>query len=266
MLRLYHFINILSLDVVAGAVISAMFFSRISHVDLDLKALLALALTVWTVYTADHLRDAWFIDEPAASDRHRFHQDHFRTIATILGLVAVLNLVVVFSLDRNTLFVGALLGMPVLIYLIFQQYLRFLKELVVAGLYTAGIILPSLALDGETAETLPWLLAGKFFVTAWMNLLLFSLIDQQHDRKHKHHSFVTRFGPAATRRSIVALGLINILTGIWLWTQDWRAALIFVAMNLLLLTILLFEDRLAVNNYYRMAGDAVFFIPIFYLL
>ena len=57
-LRFYQYINILSLDIAAGAVISAVFFAQIFNVQIKPYGLLALGLTVWIIYTVDHLRDA----------------------------------------------------------------------------------------------------------------------------------------------------------------------------------------------------------------
>ena len=65
---------------------------------------------------------------------------------------------------------------------------------------------------------------------------------------------------------IVLLGLINIFSGFFLWWYDARAALIFICMNLLLLAVLFFRERLVENNYYRILGDAVFLIPLFYFI
>ena len=44
--RLYQYINILSLDVVAGAVTGALFFGELLQVPIDPFVLAALALTV----------------------------------------------------------------------------------------------------------------------------------------------------------------------------------------------------------------------------
>lgn len=264
--NLYQPINILSLDVVAGAVVGALFFGRIFAVDIQLSVLVGLALTVWIIYTLDHLRDAINIPTVASTDRHRFHQNHFRVIGALVIIVAVLNLVVVLSLPVNLLQSGALLGAIVLVYLVFQRYLKFLKEFFVACLYTCGILLPSL-MDNH-AQVLPvhYLIIGKYFVTAWMNLLLFSLFDYKEDRDHQQHSFVTWFGPRSTRYGIILLGLLNIVSGFWLWSYDAVIAVVFISMNLVLLGVLFFRRMLLSKNYYRIVGDAVFFIPALYLL
>lgn len=263
---LYQHINILSLDVAAGAVICALFFARIFQVSVSLAALTALCLTVWVVYTIDHLRDAMSISNVASTDRHRFHQKYFKAVSITLLVIVVLDFVIIWFLPRRMLMLGLMLWIVVLGYLVLQRHLKFLKEFFAACLYTAGILLPSLALITEDLQTVHYILAGKFFMTALMNLLLFSLLDHKEDQNQQQHSFVTWFGLASTRNGILLLGLLNILSGIPLWSFDPGVAIICISMNILLLMILFFQRPLSSNNYYRILGDAVFFIPFFYLL
>lgn len=262
----YQYINILSFDVVVGAVISALFFARLLDVPADAHVLAALALTVWIIYTVDHLRDARAIPTIASTDRHRFHQRYFRVITVIVGMVVVIDSVLILYLPMPVLLAGVVLGFIVFIYLVWQRYLKFLKEFFVAVLYTAGVLLPALTVREFNVLPIHILIFVKFFITALMNLLLFSLVDFKEDRHQQQHSFVTWFGPDSTRYGIVTLGVINILTGFRVWHFDARVATIFISMNVVLLALLYFRRKLVPNNYYRIVGDAVFFIPVLYLL
>ncbi len=262
---IYQLVNILSLDVVAGSVISALFFAQLLGTSVCLCTLFALALTVWIIYTIDHLRDAMTIPI-ASTDRHRFHQKHFKPIVMILLTIMVIDFILIWFVPSHVLLYGVTLWIIVLLYLILQRYLKFLKEFFVACLYTMGVLLPSIATMEGNLYPVHFLLIVKFFITALMNLLLFSLFDYTEDRKQQQHSFVTWFGPSSTRKGILFFGLLNILSGLLLWSFDPRVALIFIAMNAMLLTILFLRQHLVTNNYYRILGDAVFFIPLFYLL
>jgi hypothetical protein len=264
--KIYQFINILSLDVVAGAVICSDFFASILHAEVGYDTLLTLGLTVWIIYTIDHLRDAMLIPTLASTDRHRFHQRHFKIILAVLILTMVVDFVVIWFVPRKVVEYGFLLWLIVLLYLVFQRYLKFLKEFFVACLYTVGVLLPSISTLQTPLQSVDLILVAKFFITALMNLLLFSLFDQTQDRKQQQHSFVTWFGASSTRVGILFLGSFNILTGVWLWSFDWRVAAIFIAMNAMLLAVLALQKHLVLNNYYRILGDAVFLIPLFYLL
>jgi len=264
--QLYQHISILSLDVVAGAVIGALFFARLLGAVVEIPVLIVLGLSVWIIYTTDHLRDARVMRTTASTDRHRFHQKYFKTIVAIAMLVAIVAFILVLFLPHNILRYGFMLGLVVLLYLVLQRYLKFLKEIFVACLYTMGILLPSFVSVGTHLMPVHYLIIAKYFITALMNLLLFSLYDYAEDRHQQQHSFVTWFGPASTRYGIILLGSLNILSGLWLWEYDSSIAIIFILMNLLLLAVLFFRKALAHENYYRIIGDGVFFLPLIYLL
>src|SRR5688572_14342140 len=130
----YQHINILSLDVVGGAVVSALFFGTLLQVSVPIVSLVALGITVWIIYTVDHLGDAMIIPRIASTDRHRFHQKHFRAIVAVLFVAIVADLVVIGFLSVSILQAGLLLGAIVLVYLVLHRHLRFLKEFFVAAL------------------------------------------------------------------------------------------------------------------------------------
>jgi hypothetical protein len=263
----YHYINILSLDVAAGSVVGALFFSEIFGVVISPYTLAVLAITVWIIYTVDHLRDAMIIPKPASTLRHSFHQNNFRMlIVTVLSVLFVDAVIIYFFISLKVIIYGSCLGILVLSYLVFQRKCKFLKEFFVACLYTGGIVLPSVALNGWDFSPLTFILAAQFCITALVNLLLFSLIDFDRDREHAQSSFVTRFGQQPTRVAIWVLTSVNICTSVFVFTSDPTRAIIFILMNTVLLVILVFEKHVKANTYYRMIGDAIFFIPLLYLL
>lgn len=259
--RAYVYISTLSIDVVAGAVAGGAFFARLFDVILPLPVYVVLALTVWIVYTLDHLRDARRIQGRAATVRHAFHQTHFKGISIAVALVAGLNVCLIWFLRDRVLLPGTALGAVVVLYLVFQHRLRFLKEVIVAALYTAGILLPVYAFGHPDPSALQGIAIVKYFITALMNLLLFSLFDFEKDTRQGQESFVTWFGPRQTTITIIILGALNIVTGYWLWSSLPVVAIMFVAMNLSLLAVLMLRRRFAVNDLYRMLGDAVFYLP-----
>ena len=176
-LRFYQYINILSLDIAAGAVISALFFAQIFNVQIKPYGLLALGLTVWIIYTVDHLRDAKKIKHNASTQRHRFHQQYFYTLTVFAGLAILLDAVTIFFIRRQVFEWGLILFAIVMIYLIVQQYLRFLKEFFIASLYTWGVLLLSITITTITLNITYALLIAQFGLIAWTNLVLFSWFD-----------------------------------------------------------------------------------------
>jgi hypothetical protein len=265
--RLYRLLNLLSIDVVGGALICAVFFADILHVSTRSYGLLALGLTVWIIYTADHLRDAREISGRASTERHRFHQVHQKELIVLLGLAILIDGVTIFFIKQQVLEWGIVLSLVVFAYLFVQGWLKFLKELFIAVLYTCGILLLSVPVSNITLNTFHYLLVLQFGLIALTNLLMFSWFDRDLDQQEGQNSFVTLAGEKTTRLVIWSLlttqllltaiqGLIGMLL---------IPSLILGVMGLVLFIIFFFRSTLAWNDRYRLLGDAVFFLPIIYL-
>src|SRR5260221_9904362 len=120
-LATYRIINILSLDVAAGAVVSASFFARIFNVTILPQGLISLGLTVWIIYTADHLLDAKKLKQAASTERHRFHQQHFNILSVAMLLAMLVDFTQIYFI-RNVVFrAGLWLSFIVAIYFLVQH-------------------------------------------------------------------------------------------------------------------------------------------------
>jgi hypothetical protein len=267
--HVYRLINLLSLDVAAGAVICTVFFSRLLHVQLKWSGLVTLGLTVWIIYTADHLLDARNVKHSASTERHRFHQINFRGLVVLLFVAVVIDGLFLFSIRRPVLIGGLVLGFIIAAYFFLQRYFKFLKEFFAAILYCGGVFLVPLSLNSDPLTTGHVILLFQFFTTALINLLLFSWFDYADDKKDHRQSLATYFGVNATRILLIILFVINaaLMTISFLeYSILVYATLVLVMMNLLLLIILLKKRFFIVNDRYRLLGDAVFLLPFFYLV
>src|SRR6478609_3442791 len=168
--RFYRYCNYLSLDVACGAMVCASFFSRILHVQLRQYGLASLGLTVWIIYTADHLMDARKLVREASSQRHRFHQQNFRALLVVLVIAILVDLFVIIFVRKPILNWGIGLATVVLLYLFFQRRLIIFKELVVSLLYSAGILLPAMSLTTMTLSASEAIMIASFALTAFINL------------------------------------------------------------------------------------------------
>jgi hypothetical protein len=266
--RFYHYINILSLDIAAGAVASALFFAKIFEVQIKPYGLIALALTVWIIYTIDHLRDAKNIKHSASTERHRFHQQYFHALIFCLGLAVLVDAVTIFFIRRQVLEWGLILWVAVVVYLMFQQFLRFLKEFFIATLYTSGVLLLSVTVTSTELHLDHILLIIQFGMIAWSNLVLFSWFDHVFDQQDKQNSFVTMMGNRTTLLFLYGLFVFSFLIA----TVQFIAFTISLPvgvlciMNMVLLLIFIFRRSLSKDDAYRLIGDAVFLIPVFYLI
>src|SRR5689334_7150262 len=100
LVKFYRLLNILSVDVALGAVCCAAWFATLFEVTLRPHAFVVLGLTVWIIYTADHLLDAKRTEGVASTKRHRFHQQHFSFLVVVLILTVITDLVFVFFITQ----------------------------------------------------------------------------------------------------------------------------------------------------------------------
>lgn len=265
--RIYRFLNNLSIDVSLGAVICALFFSHVLHADVRTAAFIALGLTVWIIYTTDHLLDALKLKGQASTERHRFHQRNFK-VMTLLVCMAVAGVIVcIFYLRPLVIGAGIVIGVFVGLYLLVNRKLKFMKEIAGAIFYTAGIVMPAIILSEFQITLSLALLILQFLLTAWINMLLFSWFDVVNDRADNRISFSTELGEKVTGNvlKILFVSCISLMAVQAINHFDWSMVVVGV-MDLVLLVIYTYHGYFAVNDRYRLIGDAVFLFPIFYLL
>jgi 4-hydroxybenzoate polyprenyltransferase len=267
LIRFYRRCNLLSLDVAAGAVICALYFSKLVALSPRVQGMLALGFSVWVIYTVDRLLDVRRMTNAAASERHQFHQQYQKPLWVFSILTALAAVSLVYFLRPQVLVGGIILSLAAGLYLIFQKYLK-LKEFFVAGIYTAGVLLPSITVVSNKFSYVEYLLIAQLFMVALTNLLIFSWFEHDADKQDGHISFPIRFGKSITEKWLVMLSVINFLIAGWLITQTGVAlpSILFISMTMVLLAVYLFPVYFQVNVRYRLLGDAVFFIPVIGLL
>jgi 4-hydroxybenzoate polyprenyltransferase len=265
-IKFYRLCNFLSLDVVAGAVVSSLFFASIFEVTPSIPSLISLGLTVWIIYTVDRLLDIRDVKGEASSGRHRFHQRNQKTLMRWLWLAIIIDMVVVFFMPVAIIKHGMFLSVVVTIYTALRRRLSISKELLVAVLYTAGVVLPSWPVNQLGFDQ--YLFIILFFLIALINLILFSWYEKEGDLMDKQNSVATIIDERAILYILTGLFIIIFLIFGCMVFQPPRffILLVFVAMTAILLIIFLHKNFFAVNDYYRLLGDAVFFLPLIYVL
>jgi len=263
-IKAYRYLNLLSIDVALGAVCCALFFAKMLRVRILPYGLIALGFTVWIIYTADHLLDARSIKKNASTTRHRFHQQNFNLIAYALACVAIIAGILIFFIRQQVLTGGIVLLACVGVYLLVQRYINYLKEIVIAVFYTAGVLLPSVMVTDIPISNLPWIVIVQFLIFAFINLLIFSVFDYENDLCDNTISFVTHFGKRAAGVCIwILFASICLLT---LFSSTLSASLIVLAMAFVLMGIYNLYSWFAKHDRFRLFGDAVFIVPVLYLL
>jgi hypothetical protein len=135
--------NLLSLDAPAVAVLWQALFVRCFRARFDLLAAVLLPLTVWLIYSADRVFDAW--SNSRSLPRHEFHGQHWRAIlaAWIVAFAAAGWLA--WKRLPDALFMRGLALLAVIAIYFALVHLsprrRWPKEFAVAILFTAGVSL-----------------------------------------------------------------------------------------------------------------------------
>lgn len=273
---LFSLLNILSLDVAAGAFAWAWMLNGFRFVGMPPFYFVILPLAVWVIYTADHLLDAYRLKESAHTPRHRFHYRYFKPILAvwILGMGACLVLSFL-NLPKEGIYLGLLLGGLTLLHLALVRWMGrkvspfVLKEFAIAAIYTAGIWgLPYWLYDlGTLAQHLEIL---QFFLLALVNLLLFSIYEYEVDEQDGHGSFVRGIGKIKARTLIAILLLtVLVLAGVvayevqndWLpW--DYMIEFVISVMALIFGAMLIFPTWFGKAERYRLIGDGIYLLPL----
>lgn len=268
--RIIAFIQNLSLDIVAGAVISSLFIAELFQVSLDIHLLLGLSIAIWLIYTIDHLLDARKIKGEAVNPRHAFHQKNQILIGALALLFFVLGIYNAFYLPASTIKLGLVLIFLSGAYLYYLNWSNTnqAKEPFAALVYSAGIFAGPISL----VNTFNWVylvLFVQFFLLAYSNLMLFPLFEKEQDGQEGMKSIAIRKGDLLTGRFIRIALLINfiliVVTATFVNSLGSSQSIVLL-MTLVLLALLLWPQYFVKYQLYRILGDGIFFLPGLFLL
>ncbi len=264
LVKFYRLLNTLSIDVMLGSVCGALMFANMLQVTLLPYGIAALALSVWIIYTTDHLLDAKGVVGSAATTRHRFHQQHFNTLLFTVLLAIVIVIVLLFFVRIQVLYGGLLLISAVALYLLLHRYLKIPKEMLISILYTCGVLLPSFMVTRLSLQTLPLASISMFMLSALANLLVFSWYDYEKDQQDGFKSMAITLGKNKTKRIVWLIGLVAV--GLCWVEKDKTAALLIFSMIAVQVILISFPAFFVKHEAYRLLGDAAFMLPLLYLL
>ena len=237
--------HLLSLDVAIGAVCCATFFGQKNGITL-----LVLGINTWLLYLIDRLLDVR--QQPTLStERHQFHRQNVRKIIILIGILAILDIFLLFFLPKEILKIGFLIGFSVLIYglLIFYSKINFsvLKEISVTIIYTAAV---------SIGRPVNLELIG-FGLVVLQSLLVFSRFEILENSAAQNIvsklSIRTYFGIQIT--IVFLVGLLFIL-------KIDAATMILLVMAILNFSLEIYHRYLLKNERYRLLGELIFWLPI----
>jgi len=270
MMRIVAFVQNLSLDITAGALISCLFVGSVFGVEIDNHMLTGLGIAIWLIYTFDHLRDARLSSFRPVNPRHAFHYDHQRVLIGLAALVFCVGIVNAFYLPIETIRLGVLLAMVSGFYFLYihKSKKQWSKELLAALVYTAGVFTAPFSLLESSSWTY-WVIMFQFFLMAYANLMIIPLYELEIDQEDGANSLVRNLGLKKAElaiRLILGLNMLIILVFLGVLGQEERSQLIFMAMMLPLLFLLSKHAFFKKGMLYRIICDGIFFLPAIYFL
>lgn len=277
-MKIYRHFHFLSLDIVLGALASSCFAARLFGADPGWIWWITLALTVWLLYTGDHMLDALKNKKKVEREMHYFLLKNRKLVIYSLGVVALADAMLIINLLNRELFKYALIlaGLVLLFYAmrhIFRKN-RFLSvpgEIFVLLLYMAGTWLgPAVSMEGGF-EGGHGMIALIFMGVLLMNLGVISLYDMKLDTRMGITSLANLLGQKHTRNLLlgtaIAIYLISLLQFLVFEMDRFsQYALILAGMTTILLLILYYPSRFRNNDYFRLTADAVLYMGFLTLL
>ncbi|WP_341224615.1 hypothetical protein [uncultured Arcticibacterium sp.] len=274
MKKILEYFNLLSLNVVLGAVLSSYMFWQLPDGSgtPDIPSLILLGLTTWIIYILDRLLDIKVYPENP-STRHKFHAEHQYNLSVLLVVLSIIAAVLCFFIPRTVFYYGCVLSVGLVMYFfVLNKFLKntkmqWLKEPTTAICYCLAVI--GIAYVQHSSINLSgWFLAFMFFIIASQNLLVFSYFESFS--KKASDNTVDFFGQKTTVRIIRILGFIVLFLAIFFFSNGWdyihKAGLLLAIMSQILSFMPAKQAFFLQQDRYRWVGDGVFILPIVMLL
>lgn len=273
MKRLFNLLHWVNLDTAIGAVITSAFIAECLNSRIPVEASITLFLAVLSIYNFDHLMDARKMKAKAQTARHRFYQDNMKKLSIYQLLLMAGLITIIWYLPAAIIRAGIVLALTTGIYFILLFFVfpsRFmLKEIMIALVYSLALFLAPVYINEQISlHPDAVILFFEILLLAVSNTLIFSWYDLDSDLNDGHTSLARNLGKAAVFKVVVfALAILSLLTIYQATTTgQYFEQMLILIMTLILLYVLMAQKKLSNKERFRVAGDAVFFVPIFKLL
>jgi 4-hydroxybenzoate polyprenyltransferase len=182
---LYFYISVLSLDICLGALASLHFTSEILDTKLSLENQFLFFISVWSIYSLDHLRDSKSIEGKIVNPRHLFFFRYYSELEKITFFTILISIsLAIYLLNLQLFFAGTGIGLLSVLHIFFssKRITLYPKEISLALIYSLGVwTLPLFQTEFLGTKALFCFLG--FFSINILNSLGNSLLDLEIDKK-----------------------------------------------------------------------------------
>ena len=211
-----------------------------------------LALTVWLIYTADHLLDSFPAGDKSASSIHQFFYKYKIPVFLVFLMGVVFDYrLVMHSLEPKFIQFGIALGGATAIYLLLNRYygkgprIFFIKEVWISLIYSIAIWGGPIIEVGDKINIPQGFLLFSFGLLIFSNVLICSFFDRETDSREGLRSFALDFGEGLTMKlSIIAAGMAIIIAFIayFKFTVNGIPVLVLILIGTGYLAIMVWRD------------------------
>lgn len=275
--KLYHFIRLFSIDVVAGTLVGVFFAGKYLNIDIPRHYYTIMAISVWLIYLIDHLMDGVKRGEKTNNSTYSFFYQYKIPLILFCLILAVFDFrLILYRLEPEIIQFGLVLSAALFFYFLLNAFpVRigkglFLKELWISVIYTAGVWGGPFLYAGDDILPGQWMIVAGYFLIVASNVLLYSFNDYELDLREGDSTFSVQFGKKTTKLFILSaifLTILLFLLNIFLFQSlsGWQIFVLFLMTGMMLsLTILKeeYKNKLCV----ACLADFVFLLPLILLI
>ena len=268
----YRFFHFMSLDIVLGALATSVLAARLFSANPGFAWWVCLGMTVWVLYTGDHLLDAWKHRKSSQREMHRYIFEKKGILIYVLGLVSVADMILVFNmLDKNMLKAALVLVGAVFLFYAMRHVFRSNRLLFIPGevfvllIYLSGTWMGPYIARTVTPGPAHILVLVMMACVLLLNLGIISLYDVKIDKRLGISTLAGTLGRKHTRNLMIATAVVVFLMALLQFmvygpVRSTQFALILAGMTGLLLWVLLSPSRFRDKEAYRLATDAILYM------
>ncbi len=233
-----------------------------------IKNFVFFLLAVFCIYLGDHLLDSLKINIDLLSGRRLFYAKNRKVLSLILlisattgGIFALKFLPV--SILSNAFF----LSMGCLFYLAYSYVFKtkpIPKEFLVALFYVLGTMFYTFSISRFLFDTASGIFLIVLFVIALENLLIYSIVDHDEDKRLNFISISTTYGLKFCQMLCVCAFITNFALLFWLLKinhEKWVYFLMLMVIHASQIFVYIQRRHLTRYPFYRWIGDGVFMLP-----
>ena len=271
---LLNIYQLLSFDVALGAIAVGYMATKLLNVTPNLYWWVILPLSVWTIYSLDHIIDGYKKKSEATIYRHLFHYIYRKQIIWFIILTSLVSITLsLLFLQKQIIIAGLVLSAITLLYLSFIYFYKekrnilFQKELIIAFVYTSGIFLAPIIWHNALPPYPTLIVIINIFFLVWLEGVIISWFDYKNDIVDGHSSFTIIVGKKNTRIFIIialVLLLITTITSLCFVTAsnpELLSIYVCALINVILFMLIILPQIFRNNNYHRLIGESVFLLP-----